>query len=602
MSTAREQTKDSTEQTSLLGNTGEQDDSYGTVNGKVPAVPDAGGPALQPEVQRSPSTIINESTEEAIEPTKTTDSTVTISPYMGGVSKTQFWLIFVCTLAQYFVATFDSTLMASSHPVITSYFNASNSASWLSTAFLITSTSFQPLFGRISDTVGRRPPYILAFIILGAGTAWCALAQSIGSFIAARAVCGLGASGVLAMGAILTNDLVPIEIRGTYQSYINIFYGAGSACGAAFGGALCESIGWRWAFGIQVPCILLIFVAVCITTPTTLGPRLAETSGQSIMESVRAFDNAGSLSLVIAVSTLVLGMNLGGNVLLWSSPIVITALALAGASTSLLIYIETKAVRPVMPLVLLSTRPRGNLIYSNFFANVGYNTLLFNLPLFFQAVKLESASASGFRIGPAFVFSTGIAVATGFIINATGQMKALLSVGALLSLLGSVLLSFVRPNFNAWIATLFLIPVSSGQGFNFPATSVAILSVSTQEEQAVTTSSLSLFRSLGQVMGVAISSLILQNTLSAYLWDTVSGEEAEKSKIILRVRKSVHAISELGPKHQEEVISAYAKSLQMTFVLAVVAYAAVNILLLPVKIPKLAVKKRRRRSSMVIDT
>lgn len=591
------ETNTSTERTPLLAVSQEDGDEHNTTKIKVQGIPNDGTSALQPEIQELSTSLI-ETTEEALTATKTNDS---LNPYLGGVSRTRFWLIFTCTLLQYFVATFDSTLMASSHPVITSYFNASNSASWLSTAFLITSTSFQPLFGRVSDTVGRRKPYILAFIILGAGTVWCALAQSIASFIAARAVCGLGASGVLAMGAILTNDLVPIEIRGTYQSYINIFYGAGCACGAAFGGALCESIGWRWAFGIQVPFILLIFVAVCITTPKTLGPRLAETSGQSILESMKAFDNAGSLLLVIAVSTLVLGMNLGGNVLPWSSPIVIAALSIAAISTIWLLYIEKHAYRPVMPLVLISTRPRGNLIYSNFFANIGYNTLLFNIPLFFQAVKLESAASSGFRIGPAFIFSTTIAVATGFVINATGRMKPLLTLGGILSLLGSILLCFVRPSFNAWIATLFLIPVSSGQGFNFPATSVAILSVSTQADQAVTTSSLSLFRSLGQVMGVAISSLILQNSLSAYLWNSVSGDNAEKSAIILRVRKSVHAIVELGPKHQREVIAAYAAALQMTFVLAVMAYVAVCVLVFPITIPKLAVKKRRRRSSMAVE-
>jgi MFS family permease len=91
---------------------------------------------------------------------------------------------------------FDSTLMASSHPVITSYFNASNSASWLSTAFLLTSTALQPLFGRLSDTIGRRQLYLLGISFLAVTTAWCALAQSIGSFIAARAFCGLGAAGV----------------------------------------------------------------------------------------------------------------------------------------------------------------------------------------------------------------------------------------------------------------------------------------------------------------------------------------------------------------------------------------------------------------------
>jgi nitrate/nitrite transporter NarK len=121
------------------------------------------------------------------------------SPYLGSYTTSQFWLLYSPILFQYFVATFDSTLMASSHPVITSYFHSSNSASWLSTAFMLTSTAFQPLFGRVSDTIGRRPMYLFALVMFACTTAWCALAQSIGSFIAARAFCGLGAGGVMAM-------------------------------------------------------------------------------------------------------------------------------------------------------------------------------------------------------------------------------------------------------------------------------------------------------------------------------------------------------------------------------------------------------------------
>lgn len=106
----------------------------------------------------------------------------------------------MCRINKAQIAMFDSTLMASSHPVITSYFHASNSASWLSTAFLLTSTSLQPLFGRLSDTFGRRVLYLAGLIFLAVTTGWCAGAQSIGSFIAARAFCGLGAAAVLAMG------------------------------------------------------------------------------------------------------------------------------------------------------------------------------------------------------------------------------------------------------------------------------------------------------------------------------------------------------------------------------------------------------------------
>jgi len=121
------------------------------------------------------------------------------SDFIGDMSKTRFWLIFGGILLQYFVAMFDSTLMASAHPVITSYFNSSNAASWLSTAFMLTSTSFNPLIGRVSDSIGRRPLYLFALTMFAVSTAWCALAQNIGSFIAARAFCGLGAGGVMAM-------------------------------------------------------------------------------------------------------------------------------------------------------------------------------------------------------------------------------------------------------------------------------------------------------------------------------------------------------------------------------------------------------------------
>lgn len=173
------------------------------------------------------------------------------SPFHGGISHRQFWLIFLGLMGNMFIVCFDSTIMASSHPVITSYFHSANSASWLSTAFLLTSTAFQPLSGRLSDTMGRKPPLIFGMLLFIAGTLWCALAQSMTSFILARALCGLGAGATMTMGSIITSDLVPIEIRGIYQSYINIVYGLGSALGVATGGAMADHLGWRWEFGVQ---------------------------------------------------------------------------------------------------------------------------------------------------------------------------------------------------------------------------------------------------------------------------------------------------------------------------------------------------------------
>jgi hypothetical protein len=133
--------------------------------------------------------------------------------------------------------------------------------------------------GRLSDTFGRRPLYLAGLTLLAVTTGWCAAAQTVGSFIAARAFSGIGAAGVLSMGNIMTNDLVSIEVRGTFQAYINLFYGGGSACGAAFGGFLCDKLGWRMTFAIQVPVLIALLINAFFTTPGDPGSESCETLG-----------------------------------------------------------------------------------------------------------------------------------------------------------------------------------------------------------------------------------------------------------------------------------------------------------------------------------
>ena len=456
------------------------------------------------------------------------------NPYLIETTRARFWFMYIPILAVFFVATFDSTLMASSHPVITSYFHSSNSASWLSTVFMLTSTTFQPLYGRLSDAFGRRLLYVFSLCVFGATTAWCGLAQSMTGFIVARAFCGLGAGGVMAMASIITNDLVKIEHRGVYQSYINIFFGLGSSCGAAFGGFLCDHLGWRWAFGIQVPPIALILLLALLTVPADLGPNLARHSDEQWYQTLRDFDFAGSVCMTAMTACLILGLNLGGNVLPWKHPFIISSLVLCIVAAAALFQVERRAKRPVMPLPLLTSIPKANLLWSNFFAQIGLLTIIFNAPLYFQAVKLDSPSVSGFRLAAPSVTLTLCAVLTGFYINWTGRLKVPMVIGPALMLLGSILLSSMWDHIPKWLATIFLVPSSAGQGFMYPATTMSILAVSVKADQAVVTAAIGVFRNLGAVMGVAFSSLILQNTLVAYLDMYVTGPEKEEVSSVVR--------------------------------------------------------------------
>ena len=165
------------------------------------------------------------------------------------------------------------------------------------------------------------------------------------------------------------------------------------------------------------------------------------------------------------------------------------------------------------------------------FFSGSYFVVLYYLPLYFQAVKLESASLSGFRLGGPSIALTICGVSCGFIMTATGRMKWLIVVGTLSMLIGSVCLSAMWDGIPTWLATVFLIPSSVGQGLGFPATSLAVLATSTQQDQAVMTSTLLLWRSLGVVMGVSFSSLILQNALTAYLNALVTGRHKDEVRV-----------------------------------------------------------------------
>ncbi|KAK5657735.1 hypothetical protein OQA88_2808 [Cercophora sp. LCS_1] len=509
------------------------------------------------------------------------------NPYLGGVTVTRFWMLFTGIMMTYFISCFDSTIMASSHPVITSYFGSSNSASWLSTAFLLTSTAFQPLLGGLSDAIGRKIPYVVTMVLFLVSTVWCALAGSIGSFIVARAVCGLGAGGMMALAGIIISDLVPIEIRGAFQSYLNITFGVGAMLGAGLGGMMADYLGWRWEFGIQVPFIVVSLIVAVITIPHDLG--LQGKQQVSIREAMRTFDFKGSFLMSTAVTFFILGMNLGGNVIPWTHPFVFVSLLIFAICFPLFLYVETHAVKPIMPMHLILQHPHMNLIFSNHIASFLANAIIFNIPLFFQGVLLTSATTSGLRLVVCSCMTSLAGTATGFLITYTRRLKWPLVLGATLMWLGTLCLASMTRGWPTFMYILCLMVPSAGQGFQFPGTFMAILAVADQKKQAVVTSTLILWRSLGMVLGVACSSLIVQNALWRNLELNVVGPD--KEAVIERVRQSVESIRDLEPVYREQVVQSYEATLRLMFLCcSVVAFVSV-LLVVPMKLPRLGNRK-----------
>lgn len=103
-------------------------------------------------------------------------------------------------MSNVFLNAFDGTITASTYAVIGSEFDAANTASWLTTSYLITSTTVQPLYGRISDIFGRRICFFISTTIFALGCLGCGLARDIVTLNCMRAVAGAGGGGLMTMG------------------------------------------------------------------------------------------------------------------------------------------------------------------------------------------------------------------------------------------------------------------------------------------------------------------------------------------------------------------------------------------------------------------
>ncbi|KAK4647239.1 uncharacterized protein QC761_0027280 [Podospora bellae-mahoneyi] len=541
----------------------------------------------------SSTTISSASSSFPFQP-KTTESTPLLpssapskSPYLSGLSRPRFWLLFGQIILSQLIICFDGTIMASSHPVITSHFRSANSASWLSTSFLLTQTSFQPLVGGLSDAIGRKTPYLILAAVFSLGTLWCAVAESMLQFILARAVCGLGAGGMMTLGSIIMSDVVPIEIRPRYQSLLNVTFGVGSMMGAGLGGLMADCLGWRWEFGVQVP-VLIICVGVSgLVIPGDLG--LYGKQKVTIQQALREFDFWGAATLAGSVTGLVLGVGLGGNVLPWSHPVVVGSLMCFAVVFPVFLWVEGWVRNPIMPLHLVFKAPHMNLMVSSHISALLAAAILFNVPLFFQGVLLTSATESGLRLVTCSAVQALCGMTAGFLITWSRRMKWPLITGATLVIAGLFCLFSMERGWPTWVYMLCLVPASAGQGFQFPGSFMAVLAASKQHEQAVVTSTLMLWRSTGNILGVACSSLVVQNSLWYHLQEFVSGPE--KEAVISKVRKSVEAIRDLEGTYQDQVVQSYAAALRLTF-LCCFALAVANLCLVaPVRLGRLGSKK-----------
>jgi predicted MFS family arabinose efflux permease len=383
--------------------------------------------------------------------------------------------------------------------------------------------------------------------------------------IMSRAFAGIGGGGMTTVVSILLSDAVPLRERGTWQGYINLIYATGAGIGAPLGGILSDSIGWRVAFYGQAPLCLVAFITV------SLALKMPKKDDSHWKEKLRRVDFLGALVLLLAVASLLLGLDRGSNVS-WNDRITIGCVA--GSIPLFIIFTLVEsfvASEPFAPGHIIFERSLFAAFLCNFFSFAGYLAALFFIPLYFQAVGGLSATQAGLRLIPGIICGVSGSLFSGIVMQRTGRyywITVICYSTLVLGMIDILLFSGLAvPSIPGIIFGTMISAFSNGIGVTTTLTS--LIANGGYDDQAVAIACSYLFRSLGSVMGVSLCATAANQSLRASLKERLgSGKDADK--VAEKVRQSLEFIKTLEPGIRDIVRECYAKSTQAAFSVGIV--------------------------------
>jgi MFS family permease len=143
--------------------------------------------------------------------------------------------------------------------------------SWVFSAYLLTSTASVPIWGRLSDLYGRRRMYLLAVGAFLLGSVACGASTTMLQLIAARAVQGLGAGGIIPLTMTIIGELYSLTERPRTQALFSGVWGTASILGPLVGGYITDALSWRWVFYVNIPFGLLCVAVIASAYPPSRG-------------------------------------------------------------------------------------------------------------------------------------------------------------------------------------------------------------------------------------------------------------------------------------------------------------------------------------------
>jgi EmrB/QacA subfamily drug resistance transporter len=471
----------------------------------------------------------------------------------GALSSGQIWFVVAGLMVGGFLSTLDVLVVITALPTIVGDLGGRAELSWVLTAYLLASTVAGPLFGRLSDLVGRRRLYELSIVIFVVGSVLGGISQNIYELIVARVIQGIGAGGLMTLPFAIVADISTPRERARYTSVMVMNFTVASVLGPLIGGLFVDHASWRWIFFINIPLGALALLA-------SLRTRLPVQRAQKVV-----IDYLGTLLMVGATSALLLAFTWGGSEHAWDSATIVALFAGAAVLTSVLIWWERRTDEPLLPPRLFANARFNLLVGSTLLAAIAMYSGWALMPIFLQVVTGASATNSGVLVLPFVAGNTIASLVTGRIVARTGRAKWAPVLGQLIAAGGFFLYTTMDAETTRFTASVFMAVAGFGLGMALQIVMVIGQSIVDPGDLGAGTAMIAFFRNLGSSFGAAIGLGTLNSQLSHNL-DLRLGPGQLARLPSEALQGSPAAIRGLAPGVRHAVVAAFADALHSAFV------------------------------------
>ncbi|KAG5921179.1 hypothetical protein E4U42_005944 [Claviceps africana] len=461
----------------------------------------------------------------------------------------KFWLVLLSIFVSMFLVALDRTILATAVPRITDEFKSLGDIGWYGSAYMLSTSACQLLFGRIYRFYSTRWTFLASIVVFEAGSALCGAATNSNAFIVGRAIAGVGSAGIWTGSMMSIIGMVPLHKRPMFQSLFGMVFGISSVAGPLIGGAFTEHATWRWCFYMNLP-VGLVAMTLLYMFMHPVAPKVENTTAK---QQIMRLDPLGTVFFVLSTVCLLLALQWGGSTYAWSNWRIIVLFIVCGLTGLGFAAVQIKFPETAtLPVRLIKKRTLLSMTFYMFFLSGGMLLVVYYLPLWFQATKGVEPMESGIYT-IALVLSIVVAsLLSGAVTQKIGYYAPSTVLSPSIAAIGCGLLTTFQPTTKSshWIGYQFL--TGFGIGLGLQSAGLAVQATLPRNDIA-TGVSITFF---AQQLGGAIFVTVGQTILSTILVQKLSGLPGLDPATIVRTGATELRLV-VPPKFLDAVIEAY---------------------------------------------